>query len=145
MLSAHWREGLATRWNCEKWERSEGEGRPKVVLVVKSHSSRESRQSSARCARGRTTTPAHENRVRRRPRTRASAPTYAAEPELFVAQGDDGIDAHGTASGDVTGSQRNAEQNDAHRAKSQGIGRRNSIEQAGHEVREQKSGHSSGG
>ena len=63
---------------------------------------------------------------------------------LFMAQGDHRIDAHGAASGDVTGSHRNGEQNDAHSAKGQWIGRRNSIEQAGHQVREQKPGHSSG-
>jgi len=34
--------------------------------------------------------------------------------ELFMAQSDRRIDAHGAASGDVTGSHRNAEQNDAH-------------------------------
>jgi hypothetical protein len=55
--------------------------------------------------------------------------------ELFMAQGDHRIDPHGAASGDVTGSHRNAEQNDAHSAKGQGIRRRNSIEQAAHQVR----------
>ena len=63
--------------------------------------------------------------------------------ELFMAQGDHRIDAHGTASGDVTGSHRNGEQNDARSAECQGIERRNSIEQASHEVREQKRGQSS--
>ncbi len=64
--------------------------------------------------------------------------------ELFMAQGDHRIDAHGAASGDVTSSHCNAEQNDAHGAKGQGIRRRNSIEKASHQVCERKRGRGAG-
>ena len=64
--------------------------------------------------------------------------------ELFMAQGDHRIDAHGPVSGDVTRSNGNAEQNDGHGTKGKRIRRRNSIKQAGHQAREQKRGHGSG-
>jgi len=57
---------------------------------------------------------------------------------LLVPQGDHRIDAHGAASRDVTGGQRNAEQNDRHRSESHWIGCGNTIEQARHEARQQK-------
>ena len=63
--------------------------------------------------------------------------------ELFMPEGDHRIDAHGAASGDVTGSHRNTEENDGHGAKRQRIGRRNFIKQAGHQAREQKRSHGS--
>ena len=65
------------------------------------------------------------------------------EHELFVPQGDYRIDAHGPASGDVTGSHCNAEQNDGHGAEGERISRRYSIKQPGHQAREQKGGHGS--
>src|SRR5215472_7590293 len=49
--------------------------------------------------------------------------------KLFVPEGDHRIDAHGAASRNVTGRQRNAEQNDRHGSESQGIACGNTIEQ----------------
>src|ERR1700720_1720983 len=54
---------------------------------------------------------------------------------LFVTQGDDGIDAHGAARGDVTRQQRNREQQNDHTAKGEWIGRADVIKEASHPSR----------
>ena len=65
-------------------------------------------------------------------------PQFQRTDGLLVPQGNHRIDAHGAASRDVTGGQRNAEQNDRHRSESHWIGCGNTIEQARHEARQQK-------
>jgi hypothetical protein len=56
--------------------------------------------------------------------------------ELLVSQANHRIDARPATRGDVTGSERDTEQNDGNGGKGQRIRRRNSIKQSSHQARE---------
>src|SRR5215469_193770 len=58
----------------------------------------------------------------------------------FVSEGDQGVDAHGAARGNVTGRKRNESQREGHASEGERIVRAHAVEHFGHQARQAERG-----